>query len=249
MNSRVIALVALLALSACAEKPAPMALDYGAINKMSLSTQDFFVIDRSRGALAVNAPTDISWQYEPSVAKAITRWGQNKLQASGTSGHAALVIKDAGVKIHKVPTSIAPGYFAMRQQESKYVARVDIVVQADSTDGTRAWADAYSTYSVALPEDPSDTEQRIAYIRVLEGVIRGLDQATDKAMKEHMGAFVAATEIVQPPVIAPLPASSDRIYHEDKATEKSDEASSSSKFNYKPTSSPVGEVVVEKSYP
>ncbi len=198
MNIRIIAVAALLSftLSACAEEappPPPAMITYGSSGPITFTTQDLMVIDKSNAALNAYASPLVGWKAQPSLPDAIKTWASTKLRAGGGgAGHATLVIKRANISKEGLSVSHEWDQAFTRQQSSKYVATAEVSIQADGGNGSAAVATANATYYVTLPEDPTEEERRESYIRLVDGLINGLDQAASQAINQHMGRFTSS---------------------------------------------------------
>lgn len=183
-----------MTLAACSSEPVrtpPLQLDYTGLGKIYLNTQDVRIINRASGALA--RPTQLAHQFQPQLAEAVTKWAQDRLQATGTMGHATFIIKEASLVEQPLQTDAGMDSWFTRQQASKYLARVEVVLEAQSPENSaHASAKAYSVYAITLPEDPTDAEKNQAYRQLLDGLMHNFNDKFENAIRKDMRLFVTS---------------------------------------------------------
>jgi hypothetical protein len=185
------ALTLLALLTACASDepvPAPK-MAYSLPPKIGLDVQSINLVDRS-GPQPANSPYATN-NFQPTIADAVRQWASDRLQASGPSGQAIVVLKDAS--LIEAPLVVDHGMDAWltRQQASKYVAHVEVQIEANGRPGY-GLATAQASRFETLPENPTAAERQKAYIDVLNGLMRDLGQNLEGALQQHMHDFIVA---------------------------------------------------------
>jgi hypothetical protein len=160
---KILALAVASLLIACSsgQVAEPIRLDYSTWGKLYLDTQDLRIVDRTK-----NTPRYqpyVGHLFSPTLVDAVNRLAADRLQASGRMGRAVLTIRDASVTEQPLATSSDFEHMFDRQQASKYIARAEVTLDAQSPNGAVASASAFATRSVTLPEDPSSDEKYDAY--------------------------------------------------------------------------------------
>lgn len=193
MKKLILALALTVTLAACATpaaKPAPMKLDYSSLGALTLNVQNFSVINRTL-SLPSRAPY-VTSQFHPSVTEAIYRWANDRIRTNGRVGNATLIIKEASVTEQAMQMDTGIESWFTRQQSHKYLAKVEIDVEARTPDGmNNAFATAHASRYTTLPEDPTEAEKAKAYEDMLTQLMSDLNLSLENAMRAHMGAFIA----------------------------------------------------------
>ncbi|MDD3029698.1 MAG: hypothetical protein PHS57_05400 [Alphaproteobacteria bacterium] len=191
------ALFFLVALNACAmqgEEPLSQTEEQKVLSpKISLDVKSITLTDRSSGQPM--APFYDSEDFSPSLPEAIKQWAVDHLQARGRSGQAIIVIKKASFVSQPIPTEEGIESWFVRQQASKYVARVDVSIEASGPNGF-AVTDASAYRTVTLPENPTSLERKTAYQAMLDGVMQDLGDNLDAGIHKHMVNFLVASPVV-----------------------------------------------------
>ncbi len=142
--------------------------------------------------------------FQPRLAEAANRWALDRLQATGTEGHATFIIKEASVV--EQPLRMAEGIdsWFTRQQGSKYVGRLEVQLDAQSpVNSTIGTATAHATFATTLPEKPTEAEKYQAYREVLEGIMRDLNRKLEQAIQQHMAPFLGGAAAMPTAMTAP----------------------------------------------
>lgn len=189
MKKRLVLVLALL-VAGCAsyERLEPFELDFASKGKIQLNTQDLRIVDKTK-----NTPQwdpYVGHLFTPSIAEAVNRLADQRLQTVGQIGHATLTIKDANVM--KQPETVSSDLLSLfeRQQAARYVGRVEVSLETQAPDGNVAIATAYATRYVTLPEAPTTGEMREAYKKLLNGLMDDLNENLEKAIRQHLSRFV-----------------------------------------------------------
>lgn len=179
-----LALIALL--SACSAEPTTRVKpDLGVANRINLDVQSVTLTDRS-GLQPSDSPYN-SNHFQPTIAEGIRQWSADHLQASGTSGEALIIIKDATLTAAAIPH---PGDWMTREQTSKYSAHAEVELQIKGRGDSYALASAQASRYETLPENPSEIEKQNAYTTLLNGLIRDLGQSLEASMRDHLQSFI-----------------------------------------------------------
>lgn len=174
-------------LAACADNTPmvvqPMA-DSGA--RISLDVRTISLVDRS-GIQPSDSPYNTN-HFTPTIADSIRQWATNHLQATGSSGEAIVIIKDASLSSQPIP--YARDYFT-REQASKYTGHAEVTIEVrGARNGDYALADAAATRYQTLPENPTDLEKQNAYTTVLNGLMRDLGGNLDASIRQHVQPYI-----------------------------------------------------------
>jgi len=194
MKKTLFAFVCAVLLSSCSSEPAPLPplqLDYSSLGKIYLNTQDVRIINRA-GATPQKPPY-VGHRFQPLLADALIRWGQDRLQAAGTTGHATMIIKEASVKETPLPKMGGIEGWFTREQESKYIGRIEVSLDAQTpVNNATGMASAHSTFAVTLPEDATEAEKNTAYRKLLDELMKDFNQRMESAIRQHMPHFLTA---------------------------------------------------------
>jgi hypothetical protein len=179
--------VACLALLTSCASDAPMVVkpDMPTTSKINLDVQTISLVDRS-GPQSSDSPYNTN-HFQPTIAEAVRQWASAHLQATGTSGEAIVIIKDASLTSQPLP--FARDFFT-RQQSSKYTGHAEVEIDIKGRGDDFAIGNADATRYQSLPEDPTDLEKQNAYTIILNGLIRDLGQNIDNSLHEHMQRYM-----------------------------------------------------------
>lgn len=178
----VFSLLALLGACSSYQTAQPIQLDYSQMGRIGFNVRGIEVADNSAASPGA---------MQPTVSDAIRRWAADRLQASGASGQATLVIKDASFKSEPLHMETGMNSWFKRQQANKLTAHAE--VQLDARNGSDyASATAEASRSVTVPEDPQPAEKQEAYKKLLDGLMSDLNQYFEQSVHEHMQRFTGA---------------------------------------------------------
>jgi hypothetical protein len=180
-----------LLLSSCASQnpPAPAPFDYSQEGKINLDVRDLTFVDRGIDQMPPSPPITT---FKPSIADALHNWASQRLQAAGSDGIAAFVVKNAYVTEANAP--VDSGWFD-RPQSGKLTGHVEIEFDARGKQGY-ALATANAARSVTLPQNASEDEKQAAYNTLLNGMMQDLDKYLDQAIHEHLKDFIIGDPVV-----------------------------------------------------
>lgn len=173
-------------LAACASSPPPaVKQEADTTPKINLDVLTVVVLDRSN-PLVANTPYTTN-NFQPTIANAMRQWATEKLVATGSTGEAIVVIRDASLKAEPIPHS--DSWFT-REQASKYVGRAEMEIDI-SRRGEHGQVTAEASRFETLPEDPSSIERQNAYTRLLNAVMHDLGANMRSGIHDHLAAFAA----------------------------------------------------------
>jgi hypothetical protein len=185
----VFALTCLALLAACASNaPKVTPIDMSGGSKISLDVQTINLVDRS-GIQPADSPYNTS-HLQPTIADSIRQWASSHLQATGTSGEADIIIKDASLSAQPIP--YAQDFFT-RQQASKYTGHAEVEIDVKGRGNEYAIASADATRYETLPENPTDAEKQNVYAIILNGLMRDLGENIDTSLHEHLSGTTSGT--------------------------------------------------------
>lgn len=186
---KILALVLALALTACASEPqpAPIALDFSRYGKITLNTADIQTINRADGY----ARSTMSVAFRPSLVEALNKWVADRVAVRGEAGHTTVIIKKASLTQQALPMEDGMGSWFKRQQERKYVAEVEMDIEAQSpVGGLTGFATARAVHAVTIPEDATEMEKYDAYRLALDATMADFNDAMERSMRSHLTRFI-----------------------------------------------------------
>ncbi len=193
MKKLLLALLLGAALTACASEPSrpgSIQLDYSALGKIYLTTQDVKVVDRTN---TLKRPPNVGHMFHPTLIEAVERWTGDRLQATGNAGHAVVTVKEASVVEKPLPMKTGMDKWFTRQQAGKYLAKLEVEVSAQTpVNNTNGFASAHATHAVTLAEEPTEAEKVDAYRVLLDGLMVELNRNLESAMRRHLAPFIAS---------------------------------------------------------
>jgi hypothetical protein len=178
-------------LSACSSEPVTAPQQYSLPPKINIDVQTITFADRS-GAQPMDSPYTNN-HFTPTISDAIRQWAGDRLQATGTEGQAAIIIKEASLTQQAIPHDSS---WLTREQTSKYSAHAEVQVEARGREGY-AVASAQASRFVTLPDNPNEIEKQKAYFDVLNGLMRDLGTNIESAMREHLHDFIVTAPVIE----------------------------------------------------
>ncbi|MCL2469709.1 MAG: hypothetical protein FWF24_05715 [Alphaproteobacteria bacterium] len=168
--------------------PYPDSLDFKDLGRIYLNVGDLRIVT---GSTSPNWAPFIGQSFKPTLVEAVQQWADDRIQTTGTMGHATLTIKDASVT--EQPLAIESSWTDLftRQQVTKYIGRVEVSLTAQRPwDGKMGMASAYAIYEITLPEKADAAERKEAYRKLLISLMHDLDREMEKAIHKHMTLFI-----------------------------------------------------------
>lgn len=196
MRKNILALAFALALTACASEPPappPAPLHFGEGAKIYLNTRDFRIVDRTN--LDPRYRPSIDTFFKPTLSEALNEFAQGRFAASGQSGHATFSVRRASLTEESLPLKDDFESWFTRQQSKRYIAEVEVEVQAQAADGALSLAKASARQVATLPEDPSPTERRDTYRAMLKALMQDIDTQLSRAVHDHMGNALTSPSV------------------------------------------------------
>jgi hypothetical protein len=195
MKKIMTALLIGFALASCSTpepRPAPMQLDFSNMGRLTIATQDVHVVNRAYSTPQW-APY-VGHLFEPRLADAVEKWGNEHIQSGGNAGHGTLIIKEASVTQQALPMEGGFDSWFTRQQATKYVGRVEVTFEVQNpNDRSTGIASAQAVHAVTLPEEPTEAEKYAAYRSLVEDLMKDLNATFNQSVREHMGHFLMSS--------------------------------------------------------
>ena len=189
MTRKLLALALLVCLAACSSETAapiqPLTLDYTKLGKINLAVARLEFMN----SVPLAAPKDVAafQNYKPQLGDALYRWGVDRLQAGGSQGRAALVIRDSELHRDTLPRQTGISSWYTRQQSERWSGKVTVDLRIEGAAGNFTGnASATITRSTTLPEDASPAERENAYRRLLLGMMDDLNVQMERAIRDHL---------------------------------------------------------------
>lgn len=201
MFRSMLAAVFCVALTGCAADPpppvAPLTLDYTHYGAIQLTVGKIAFISDS--ALQPAPDAGFFGRFQPSLADAAYRWGQDRLQAIGNQGQAVYSIDKATLTRAPLPFgNPGRGLFQQteklfkREQAEKWIAQLTVTLRvANGPDRYQGRASATVTRSTTVPENATPREQENAYRRLLLGLLDDLNAQMPQSIATHLNAVTA----------------------------------------------------------
>lgn len=129
--------------------------------------------------------------FPTSPSGALTRWGEDRLIAAGSSGHALFTITDASVK----ETALAmkeglKGAFTKDQSE-RYDAQMEASLEIfDDTGKSLGFANAKVSRSVTVREDATINDREQAWFDLTESMMKDINAELEKNISAYLGSYL-----------------------------------------------------------
>lgn len=184
-----------LTLAACSsgQTEPTVSLEKSLVPKIVMDVRKISLADRS-GPIPLDSPYRNN-TFSPTISDAVKDWASDHLEANGKDGQAIILIKKASLSTMPMPMKDGIDSWFTRQQAIKYVARVDVSIEANGPSGF-AVADADASRSISLPEDPTEAERQDAYMTLLNGLMRDLEENLQSGIYVHMSKFLSKSDVI-----------------------------------------------------
>lgn len=156
---------------------------------LRLNVVDIQIVNQA--PIDTRAP-NIAHRFPTSPARALERWAEDRLQASGTSGTARFTIHEATAveSALKVDRGIG-GLFKKEQSE-----RVDTVVRAtlvvlDARGSSQATATTRASRFITLREDATLEDRRKIWFELTEKLMADFNKEMELNIRRHVAPFLA----------------------------------------------------------
>jgi hypothetical protein len=187
-----LALVAMVALSACETKPPTQKLaEISFANKrpISLNVGQLEIVPEYQSPAA---RPNVEHLMPTSPEAATVRWAQDRLRPVGRSGSARVLIKDARVVEITLKTDKSFTGMFKEEQAERYDAVLDVAIQIlDERHLPVADVLARATRSRTVPEGISLNERDRILHEVTESLIRDIDSQMDGLIRSYLSRWVA----------------------------------------------------------
>ncbi len=182
-----LALVALLA--GCETQVPAQALPditFAHLAPLQLAVQRIEINTRFQSSL--RAP-NVEHTFPVPPARALERWAQQRLKATGGGAPARFTILDATVTETKLSRDTSMrGYFT-KQQSERYDARVEAIIEIQ--DGpARGSANAIASRWTTIAEDASLNERERLKFDLIESLMKDFDAEVEKNVRRHLANWV-----------------------------------------------------------
>ncbi|MBM3564525.1 MAG: hypothetical protein FJX42_00220 [Alphaproteobacteria bacterium] len=183
-------ILAVAALAAC-ETPAPAAklpeLTYTHLAAFRLPVQKVEVVNRYVSPMR---EPNVEHMFPVPPARAMERWGRDRLRADGQRGAAQFVIVEASVKETKLPRDTSFKGMFTKQQSERYDARVDATLDIpDAVGAMKGVANAHASRWVTVREDASLNEREKIKFDLVEGLMKDFDAEMEKSVLRYLGTL------------------------------------------------------------
>lgn len=185
-----VALASAFALGGCESVPPQKLPDltYSHLATMNFAAGRREIVDRFRPRMG---PPSIDHLVPAPPAKALRRWAQDRIQATGGSGSVRFVILDAMVT--ETPLKMEEGFKAgfTKQQAGRYDARIEAAVEiVDLLGMVKGRADAVVTRSITVREDASLNERAKVQFDMVEALMKDFDAEIEKNIRQYLANWL-----------------------------------------------------------
>lgn len=132
-------------------------------------------------------PPSINHLVPAPPAKALARWAQDRIQATGGRDTVRFVIIDATVT--ETPLKKQEGFKAgfTKQQSERYDARIEAAVEiVDPLGAVRGRADAVVTRSITVREDATLSDRAKIQFDLVEALMKDFDAEIEKNLRQYV---------------------------------------------------------------
>jgi hypothetical protein len=185
-----LAMVALLEVSACsapAQPPAP-SLNFTSSPTIQVNVARIETVEAYKSPYS--APNvEHLMSYTPADAMAI--WIKDRLRATGHDKLLQITIVDASVKESDLPTTKGiKGLFTV-DQNKRYDARLEVEMKIYGEGAlSESSTSAFVTRSITIPENASVIYRKNAYEKMLQELMKMLNDKLENNMLNYMGNYV-----------------------------------------------------------
>jgi hypothetical protein len=185
------ALLSVLALGACANSAAPLALPeitFQHLGSFQLDVAQIEVLDEYVPPLK---PPYVEHLFSSSPANVAVRWGRDRLKAVGTSRKARFIVRDAPVS--ETPLDVEEGLEGAltTDQSERYQARLSVLIEIVSEErGREAYVEASAVRVRSVPEDTTLNERQRLFHAMTGDLMADLNAALERNILEHLGKYV-----------------------------------------------------------
>lgn len=191
MIARLVAALAFLALAACASSPPQPVLPEITFAHQPPLMLDVAEIRVEEEYLPPQRAPNVEHQMPVSPATVVRRWAADRLRATGQSGVARVMIKDASVVAQDLEKSGGVLGIFTAEQAVRYVANLVVEVDVTTAGGLgTGYATAAATRTVTAPEDISLNQRDEILFELAAGLGRDIDQVLDANIRTHLAQFL-----------------------------------------------------------
>ncbi|MCL2474422.1 MAG: hypothetical protein FWF23_05960 [Alphaproteobacteria bacterium] len=131
--------------------------------------------------------------FYPTIQQAVKQWAMDHLVAKGQSGSAIFIIKSVSVHSEKMPMETGVSSWIKRQQAEKFVAKVEVAIEANDADIGYAMTEASAVRAISITEGASLKERQAAYSALLDGLMSDLINNIKAGLSSHLANFMGGS--------------------------------------------------------
>ena len=185
--------VMVVALAGCQSAPPPQRfpeLTYGHLGVMRLDVERIEIVNEYQAPLA---PPNVDHLFSTPPERALRRWAQDRLAASGTPGrYARFVITDAKVTETNLPrtTGITGAFTKDQSQRYDLSMSAAIEIREDRGNFRTGYATASTSRSRTVREDISVNDREKVWFEMLEQAMNEINTELERQIKANMARFL-----------------------------------------------------------
>lgn len=185
------ALLLSLAVAGCMNTNLPKhnePVNYAQLYSFPLDVHEKMVInDSSKTPLT----QELTGQFGGGLENELEKWMEARIQATGTNGTFAIIVKDANFVETKLPVQKGFGDYFKRAQAYRWDGYLHVTISADGGAAGQAPAEANieARASQTLGENPSAIEKKATYENIMNKLMIIFNQEADKHINRHFTAY------------------------------------------------------------
>jgi hypothetical protein len=138
------------------------------------------------------AAPNVEHLFPIAPAKAVRNWVKARLSATGASGRARVVLREASVVTKSLPTRGGIAGLFYTEPEQRYDAVVEATIEIlDERGEKRAFVSTRAERSRSLSEGTTLNERERAWFEITEALMRDFDAEMERAIRRHLGDYLA----------------------------------------------------------
>lgn len=189
--SRICLVMALLAVTACAQAVPPPTfpeITFSHLSPYRLAVDNIEI--ESRFSPSMTAP-QIEHTLAQSPERVLRRWVDDRLQAKGGGSFARFIILDAAVSEQALETDGTLTAVFTNEQALRYEAAAEAILEIRGTAGEfLGKATARVTRTITVPENASLNEREQALFDLIDRMMRNFDTELDANIRTHLAQWI-----------------------------------------------------------
>ena len=186
-----VALLAMLAVGACAGSPPPSALPEITFTHLGSFKLDVAQIEILDEYLPPLKPPYVEHLFSTSPAVAAARWGTERMTAVGTSRKARFIVRNASVVETSLEVEEGLEGALTTDQSERYQARLSVVIEIVSeARGREAFVEANAVRARSVPEDATLNERQRLFHAMTEALLDDLNAELERNILAHLGKYI-----------------------------------------------------------